>query len=102
VSSTSGSRERSSGRTALAVLFGIIAVIGIVVAIIYLAEPAKSLPSFVPGHIAGSSGHHPLKATGSFVVGVIFAVGAWFTLVYKPKPQAAAPSDRESSPAAKS
>jgi hypothetical protein len=36
------------------------------------------------------------------VVGVVFAVGAWFTLAYKPKPQAAAPSDRESSPAAKS
>jgi preprotein translocase subunit SecY len=102
VSSTSGSRERSSGRTALAVLFGIIAVIGIVIAIIYLAEPAKSLPSFIPGHIAGSSGHHPLKATGSFVVGVIFAVAAWFTLAYKPKPQAAAPSEQESSPAAKS
>jgi hypothetical protein len=102
VSSTSGSRERSSGRTLLAVLFGIIAVIGIVVAIIYLAEPAKSLPSFIPGHIANSSGHHPLKATGSFVVGIIFAVGAWFTLVYKPKPQAAAPTDRESSPAGRS
>jgi hypothetical protein len=84
------------------VLFGIIAVIGIVVAIIYLAEPAKSLPSFIPGHIANSSGHHPLKATGSFVVGIIFAVGAWFTLVYKPKPQAAAPTDRESSPAGRS
>jgi len=102
VSSTSGSRERSTGRTLLAVLLAIIAVIGFVVAIIYLAEPAKSLPSFIPGHIAGSTGHHPLKATGALVVGVIFAVGAWFTLVYKPKPQAAAPSDRESSPAAKS
>ena len=102
MSSTSGSRERSSGRTVFAVLLAIIAVIGLVVAIIYLAEPAKSLPSFIPGHIAGSSGHHPLKATGSFVVGVIFAVGAWFTLVYKPKPQAAAPTDRESSPAGRS
>jgi drug/metabolite transporter (DMT)-like permease len=102
VSSTSGSRERSSGRTILAVLFGVIAVVFIVVAIIYLAEPAKSLPSFIPGHIAGSSGHHPLKATGSFVVGVVFAVGCWFTLAYKPKPQAPAASDRESSPATKS
>jgi drug/metabolite transporter (DMT)-like permease len=99
VSSTSGSVERSSGRTILAVILGIIAVIFIVVAIIYLAEPAKSLPSFIPGHIAGSTGHHPLKATGSLVVGIIFAVGAWFALAYKPKPQAAETSDRESSPA---
>jgi hypothetical protein len=102
VSSTSGSSQRSAGRTGLAVLFGIIAVVFIVVAIIYLAEPAKSLPSFIPGHIAGSTGHHPLKATGSFVVGIIFAVGAWFTLAYKPKPQAQAASDRESSPAGRS
>jgi preprotein translocase subunit SecY len=102
VSSTSGSSERSTGRTILAVLFAIVAVIGVVAAIIYLAEPAKSLPSFVPGHIAGSTGHHPLKATGAFVVGIIFAIGAWFTLAYKPKPQAVAPSEQESSPAAKS
>ncbi len=102
MSSTTGSTERSSGRTILAVILGVIALVFIVVAIIYLAEPAKSLPSFIPGHIAGSSGHHPLKATGAFVVGVVFAVGAWFALAYKPKPQAAVPSDRESSPAAKS
>ena len=53
MSSTSGSVERSSGRTILAVILGIIALLFIVVAIIYLAEPAKSLPSFIPGHIAG-------------------------------------------------
>ena len=102
MSSTTGSSQRSTGRTVLAVLFAIIALIFIVTAIIYLAIPAKSLPSFIPGHIAGSTGHHPLKATGCFVVGIIFAVGAWFTLAYKPKPQAPSASDRESSPAAKS
>jgi len=36
------------------------------------------------------------------VVGIVFAVGAWFALTYKPKPQAPAANDRESSPAAKS
>ena len=102
MSSTSGSVERSSGRTILAVILGIIALLFIVVAVIYLAEPAKSLPSFIPGHISGSSGHHPLKATGSLVVGIVFAVGAWFALAYKPKPQATAPSDKESSPAGRS
>jgi hypothetical protein len=90
VASTSGPAERTAGRTALAVILGIVALIFIVVAIIYIAEPAHSLPSFIPGHIAGSSGHHPLKATGSLVAGIIFAVGAWFTLAYRPKPPAAA------------
>jgi hypothetical protein len=102
VSSMSGSSSRSSGRTILAVILGIIALVFIVVAVIYLAEPAKSLPSFIPGHIAGSTGHHPLKATGCIVVGIVFAVGAWFALAFKPKPQAPAPNDRESSPAGRS
>jgi hypothetical protein len=98
VSHTSGSSARSPGRTILAVILGIVAVLFLVAAIMYLTVPADSL-SVVPGHIAGSTGHHPLRATGCFVVAIIFAVGAWFTLVYKPKPQAAATSDRESSPA---
>ena len=101
MSSTSGSAERSSGKTILAVVLGIIALVFIVVGIIYIAEPASSLPSVLPGHIAGSSGHHPLKATGSLVVGIIFAVGAWFALAYKPKPAAQATNDRESSPASR-
>jgi len=81
------------------VILGIIALIFIVVAIIYVAEPAKSLPSFVPGHIAGSAGHHPLRAAGSFIIGIVFAVGAWFALAYKPRPQATASNNKESSPA---
>jgi preprotein translocase subunit SecY len=95
VASASGPAERTMGRTVLAVILAIIALIFIVVAIIYLAEPAHSLPSFVPGHIKGSSGHHPLKATGSLVAGLIFAVGAWFTLAYKPKPPAAVASSND-------
>jgi hypothetical protein len=99
VSASSGSPDRSSGKTVLAVAFGVIAVVFIVVAVVYMAVPARSLPGFLPGHIDGSTGHHPLKATGSLVVGIIFAVGSWFTLAYKPKPQAPASSDRENSPA---
>jgi preprotein translocase subunit SecY len=102
VSSTSGSAERSSGRTILAVILGIIALVFIVVAIIYIAEPAQSLPSFVPGRIAGSTGHHPLRVVGSLVIGIVFAVGAWFALAYKPKPQATAQNNKESSPAGRS
>ena len=101
MSSTSGSSERSPGRTILAVILGIIAVLFFVAGILYIAESAGSL-SILPGHIAGSSGHHPIRATGCFVGGIIFAVGAWFTLAYKPKPQAETPSDRESSPAGRS
>ena len=102
MSPTSGSAERSSGRTILAVILAIIALLFIVVAIVYLVEPAKSLPSFIPGHIDGSTGHHPLRAVGSLIIGIVFAVGAWFALAYKPRPQAAAPNNKESSPAGRS
>jgi len=74
----------SSGRTITAVIAGVIALVFIVAGIIYVAEPAGSLPGFM-GHVAGSSGHHPLRAAGSLIVGVVFAVAAWFALKYKGK-----------------
>lgn len=74
----------SSGRTATAIIAGIIALVFIVAGIIYIAEPAGSLPSFM-GHVAGSTGHHPLRSAGCLIVGVVFAVGAWFALKYKGK-----------------
>ena len=40
MSSTSGSSQRSSGKTALAVILGIVAVIFIIVAIFYAAKQA--------------------------------------------------------------
>ena len=78
MSSTSGSAERSSGKTILAVILGIIALVFIVVAVIYLAEPAKSLPSFIPGHLHHSSGHHPLRAGVALIVGLVLLGGAWW------------------------
>jgi amino acid permease len=83
VSSSTGSGN-SSGRTAAAVVLAIIAIAFIVAGVLYLAEPASSLPGFM-GHISGSSGHHPLRAAGSLIIGVVFAVGAWFALKYQGK-----------------
>jgi amino acid permease len=82
VSPSSGSG--SSGRTATAIIAAVIALVFIVAGIIYIAEPAGSLPGFM-GHVANSSGHHPLRAAGCLIVGVVFAVGAWFALKYKGK-----------------
>jgi multisubunit Na+/H+ antiporter MnhB subunit len=83
------------------VILAIIALVFIVVAVIYIVEPANSLPSFVPGRVH-STGHHPLRAAGSLVIGIVFAVGAWFALAYKPKPQTETPNNKESSPAGRS
>jgi amino acid permease len=74
----------SSGRTATAIIAAVIALVFIVAGLIYVAEPASSLPGFM-GHVAGSTGHHPLRAAGCLIVGVVFAVLAWFALKYKGK-----------------
>lgn len=58
-----------------AVLLGLIFVI---VAIIYFAEPASSLPSFFPGHEAGSSHHHFKHGIAALVVAAACFVFAWF------------------------
>lgn len=50
----------------------------IVIAVVYWAEPAKSLPSFFPGHQAGSAHHHVKHGIASFLVGLACLVFAWF------------------------
>jgi hypothetical protein len=72
--------------TWLAVALGIVL---IVVAIVYWAEPAKSLPSFFPGHQAGSAHHHVKHGIASFLVGLACFVFAWFRSGPKRIPTAA-------------
>jgi hypothetical protein len=60
---------------ALAVIAGIAL---IVIAAIYLAEPAKSLPGFFPGHEAGSGHHHVKHGIAALLVGLACFVFAWF------------------------
>ncbi len=60
---------------ALALVLGVAL---IVVAAIYWAEPAKSLPSFFPGHEAGSAHHHVKHGIAAFLVGLACFAFAWF------------------------
>jgi UDP-N-acetylmuramyl pentapeptide phosphotransferase/UDP-N-acetylglucosamine-1-phosphate transferase len=59
----------------LAVILGIAL---IVIAVIYWVEPAGSLPSFFPGHEAGSSHHHVKHGIAAFLVGLACLAFAWF------------------------
>jgi uncharacterized membrane protein HdeD (DUF308 family) len=59
----------------LAVIVGIAL---IVVGIVYFAEPAKSLPSFFPGHEAGSTHHHVKHGIAAILVGLACLAFAWF------------------------
>jgi hypothetical protein len=58
-----------------AVLLGLLLV---ALAILYWVEPAKSLPSFLPGHEAGSSHHHVKHGIAAFLLGLASLVFAWF------------------------
>jgi UDP-N-acetylmuramyl pentapeptide phosphotransferase/UDP-N-acetylglucosamine-1-phosphate transferase len=60
---------------ALAVLLGVVL---IVIAVIYWVEPADSLPSFFPGHEAGSDHHHVKHGIAAFLVGLACLAFAWF------------------------
>jgi 1,4-dihydroxy-2-naphthoate octaprenyltransferase len=60
---------------AAAVVLGVVL---IVIAVVYWVEPAGSLPSFFPGHEAGSSHHHAKHGIAAFLVGLACLAFAWF------------------------
>ena len=63
----------------LLVALGIVAgIVLIVISAVYFAEPAKSLPSFFPGHQAGSAHHHVKHGIAALLVGLACFVFSWF------------------------
>jgi hypothetical protein len=62
----------------LVILAALVGIALIVLAIVYWAEPAGSLPSWIPGHEAGSGHHHVKHGIAAFLVGLALLVFAWF------------------------
>jgi amino acid permease len=56
----------------------VLGVVLLVVAVIYLVDSASALPSFFPGHQAGSSHHHVKHGIAAFVVALACFAFAWF------------------------
>jgi hypothetical protein len=50
----------------------------VVIAIIYFADSAAALPSYFPGHEAGSPHHHVKHGLAALIVGLGAFVFAWF------------------------
>ena len=48
----------------------ILGLLGLAAAIVYFAEPAKSLPSVLPGHISGSTVHRNKRGVAALVIGL--------------------------------
>ena len=65
-------------RKLLVVLAVVLGIALIAIAAVYWAEPARSLPSFFPGHEAGSNHHHVKHGIAALLVGLACFVFAWF------------------------
>ena len=61
----------------LMVLLIVAGVALVAVAVSYWVTPAGSLPSFFPGHLAGSAHKHLKHGLAALIVGVLCFVGAW-------------------------
>jgi len=68
-------KSRSPALVVAAVVIGLLL---IALGIVYWVEPAGSLPSFIPGHTAGSGHHHVKHGIAAFLLGVALLVFAWF------------------------
>jgi uncharacterized membrane protein len=74
--------SESSNRNAPVWVTGLLALAGVVlvvIAVVYFAESAGNLPSFFPGHQAGSAHHHVKHGIAALVVGLVAFVGAWLS-----------------------
>jgi hypothetical protein len=56
----------------------ILGVLLLALAALYFLEPAHSLPSFIPGHKAGSNHHHVKHGLAALFLGLGAFVFAWF------------------------
>ena len=55
----------------------ILAIICVIAAVVYYVTPAGSLPTFMPGYIAGSAHVHVTHAVAAAVVAVVLFVIGW-------------------------
>jgi hypothetical protein len=66
-------------RRTLMVLFIILGIALVALAIYYWVTPASSLPSFFPGHLAGSAHTHLKHGVLAMVLGLLCFLGAWMS-----------------------
>ena len=74
--SSSSTRNASPIVTAILIALGIVLAI---VGVIYLIDTASHLPSFFPGHQAGSTHHHTKHALLAFGLALLAFIGAWMS-----------------------
>jgi hypothetical protein len=63
-----------AGRRAIAFVALIVGLVALVAGVIYLVVPAGSLPSFIPGHLAGVTNKHTNRGMAGIGVGIVLLV----------------------------
>ena len=80
VSQTSAAGGRSTVKMIAVVVLVVVAILAIIAGIMYLAEPAKSLPSIlgtITHPASRADKHRPARATIALIVAVICLAAAW-------------------------
>ncbi len=57
----------------------VLGVLAIAAGIVYLVEPAKSLPTFFPGHVAHLNGRHSRRGLAGIIAGAVLLILAVIT-----------------------
>ena len=65
-------------RPALIVPAVIAGLVLIALAVLYFVDTASALPSFIPGHAAGSAHHHIKHGIAALLLGIACLIFAWF------------------------
>ena len=65
-------------RPALILPAVIIGLLLLAIAVVYFVDTASALPSFFPGHEAGSAHHHTKHGIAAACLGVACLIFAWF------------------------
>jgi hypothetical protein len=65
-------------RPALIVPAVIAGLVLIALAVLYFVDTASALPSFIPGHEAGSAHHHIKHGIAALLLGIGCLIFAWF------------------------
>ena len=78
MSAVTESGPKTTGRKPAVLILWILAALFLLVAIMYLAVPAKDLPGAI-GHIKnGGAGKHDLRMGIALVIAIACGAGAWF------------------------
>ena len=80
VSQGSAAGGRSTVKMIAVVVLVVVAILAIIAGILYLAEPAKSLPSIlgtITHPVSRANKHRPARAAAALILAVVCLVAAW-------------------------